>query len=167
MRSRLVILIVLAAGCPRSKGASPPAGDSAALCADLDVLVQAAAGNFAGQRGTAPVQRDGLDGVESTQGIAGAERCAILRPDPAYPDDMVECDLAAAGAAAGARDVLATWQARIAGCPVVAGWASKPWAGGHSWQQETDDNHLLEVQLDLAGEDPQARPVLRVRRPEI
>lgn len=168
MRRLLLAAVLLASGCPSKSGPSPSVpGPAASPCGDLEALAAAAAANFGEQRGSEPVERGGLVGVASTRGVAGAERCAILKPDPAYPDDMLECELAAAGSRDAARAVLAAWTAKVDGCPVVAGWARRPLGDGQSWEQETDDNHLLEIQLDLAGDEPAVTPVIRVRRPEI
>ena len=172
MRPRLAVLsLLLVAGCPKPEGspARPgPAAADAALCGQLQVLADAAAGNFAAPRGERALQRDGQDGVAATLTIGGTQACAILRADPAYPNDMFECELGAAGGADQARTTIATWVPRIAACPVVATWVSEPHADGtHAWAIETGDDHLLTIQLDVAGEAPARRPVLRVRRPEI
>lgn len=167
----LASIIVLSAGCPKTSSArqpAPPAVDTAALCADLEQLATAAAGNFADHKTETPAQRDGADGVVMSRDVAGAHACVIVRPDPTYADEMVECYLGDEATAADAAKVLATWQPLIAGCPVVASWRlqSSP-DGSHSWGQETEDNHLLEIQLDVSAPGDHARPVLRVRRPEI
>ena len=170
-RHVLASVLVLATGCPSSSSrpaAPTPASDTAALCADLATLVNAAAGNFVDQRTATAVSRDGQDGVEASHAVTGTAGCVILHPSPAYPDDLVECELGAAGTSADARAVLAAWTPRVAGCAVIQGWASHPGAdGSQSWEQETGDNHLLAVQLELAGDEPSVRPVLHVRRPEI
>ncbi len=173
VRLALASVLVLATGCPSSSSPSgpaapTPASDTGALCADLAALVNAAAGNFVDQRTATAVSRDGQDGVEASHAVSGTQGCVILHPSPTYPDDMVECELGAAGASADARAVLAAWTPRVAGCAVIQGWVSHPGTdGSQSWEQETDDDHLLEVQLELAGDEPSVRPVLQVRRPEI
>lgn len=166
-------VLALGAGCPKSATVAPPgppavAADTAALCADLAALVAAAPGNFADDRTETAVRRDNQDGVAAQRAVSGTLGCLILRPDPGYPDDMVECDLAEPGAKAAADAVLVAWAPKVAGCPVVQNWQLVPGLdAARSWQEETPDNHLIEIQLDLSGDPPSLRPVLRVRRPEI
>jgi hypothetical protein len=171
-RLALSSVVVLGLGCSKSatvKPPQPPAGvDTAALCADLDALVTAAPANFVDDRTETPVQRDHQDGVTAKRVVAGTMGCLVLVPDPGYSENMIECDLAAPSAKADAEAVLTAWQPKIAGCPVVKDWHLDPGPGAvQSWQFETTDNHLLEVQLELGGDEPNLRPVLRVRRPEI
>ena len=166
-------VLALGAGCPKSATVAPPAppavaADTAALCADLAALVAAAPGNFADDRTETAVRRDNQDGVAAARAVSGTLGCLILRPDPGYPDDMVECDLAEPGAKAAADAVLTAWAPKIATCPVVQAWhLDEGPDAARSWQFETDDNHLLEIQLVLTGDLPDVRPVLQVRRPEI
>lgn len=171
VRCSLGSLLVLASGC--SSSAAPPRApqaqvDQTALCAELAALVEAAPKNFADQRTDTAVRRDNQDGVAAGRAVSGTLGCMILRPDPAYPDDLFECDLAAAGPRAAADAVLTAWRPRVAACPVVAGWHQDEGPGAAAaWQYETDDNHQLEVELDVSGDEPALVPVLRVRRPEI
>lgn len=173
----LLTLVALAStaacGTATAPGAAPHATESVeaapgpTLCADLGTLIAAARANFPDlRREDRPIEVDHEPGFEAKFVLPGAAACRILTSPSPYPDAYA-CDLASTASRAQAKTVVERWAAVVATCPQVAGWIAKPATEqGRIWEYETDDNHLLAVQVVTAGDDG-ARPTLVVRHDEI
>lgn len=168
-----LVTVLLAAGCRSHKPAAThskpvPAGDTAAMCADLDRWVADSAGNFAAERTARPVEVGDHVGVDAQATIAGTQHCVILHPDPDYPEDMAECDVSSPAPIDDTRALLEAWIPRVGSCAAVTGWFERPHNdGAHSWDDEIDDDHLLEVTLGIKGDHKESRLVLQIKRPEL